>query len=44
MSDCIDCNEGLILASGDVCCPLITFANSLDPDLQNVAPGLDQTV
>ena len=31
------------LASGDFCCPLITFANSLDPDQdrQDVAPDLD---
>ena len=30
-------------ASGKFCCPLITFANSLDPDQspQNVGPGLD---
>ena len=31
------------LASGDFCCLLITFANSLDPDQdrQNVGPDLD---
>ena len=29
--------------SGNFCCPLITFANSLDPDQarQNVGPDLD---
>ena len=31
------------LASGNFCCQLITFANSLDPDQDrhNVGPGLD---
>ena len=31
------------LASGDFCCLLITFTNSLDPDQarQNVGPDLD---
>ena len=31
------------LASGDFCCQLITFANSLDPDQdrQHVGPDLD---
>ena len=32
-----------LLARGDFCCLLITFANSLDPDQarQNVGPDLD---
>ena len=31
------------VAKADFCCPLICFANSLDPDQdpQNVGPGLD---
>ena len=31
------------LANSDYCCPLITFASSFDPDLdqQNVGPDLD---
>ena len=35
------CNS--FLASGNLCCLLITFANSLDPDQdrQNIGPDLD---
>ena len=35
-------NNWLFLSSGDFCCLLITFANSLDPDQdrQNVGPDL----
>ena len=36
-------NNSAFLANGNVCCLLITFANSLDPDQdrQNIGPDLD---